>query len=371
MNNLNKTILTLDAGGTNLVFSAIQNNKIITEADVLPSNPNNLEKCIATIINGFKLQISKIKEAPTAISFAFPGPANYEKGIIGDLPNFPAFTGGVPLGAILENHFNLPVFINNDGNLFAYGEALAGVLPEINQQLIQNNSTKQYKSLIGITLGTGIGGGLIFNKQLITGDNSSAAEIWLTGNRHTPTENAEKGASTQFIINNYSLLSKTKNDKLMPFDVYRIAKGEQKGDQVAAKNTYESFGRNLGEIIANLITTFDGLVVIGGGITGARDLYLPSLMNELKGSFGYNNIKTQKRLIQEVYNYDDIIERKSFLNQTSQSLRIPNSDKLIDYDPIPKTAVIHSSIGASSAICLGAYQFAINKIKEMAVTSHI
>ncbi len=60
-----------------------------------------------------------------AISFAFPGPADYIHGIIGDLPNFPAFRGGIALGPYLEERFGMPVFINNDGNLFAYGEAIA------------------------------------------------------------------------------------------------------------------------------------------------------------------------------------------------------------------------------------------------------
>ena len=74
---------------------------------------------------------------PVAISFAFPGPADYRNGIIGDLPNFPSFRGGVALGPYLSRKFGLPVFINNDGNLFAYGEALCGALPEINSRLAE------------------------------------------------------------------------------------------------------------------------------------------------------------------------------------------------------------------------------------------
>ena len=71
-----------------------------------------------------------------AISFAFPGPADYPNGIIGGyLPNFPSFREGVALGPFLQEKFGVPVFINNDGDLFAYGEALGGTLPEVMQSL--------------------------------------------------------------------------------------------------------------------------------------------------------------------------------------------------------------------------------------------
>ena len=112
-----------------------------------------------------------------AISFAFPGPADYPAGIIGDLPNLPAFRGGVALGPMLEAKFGLPVFINNDGDLFAYGEATAGFLPWVNDQLAQAGSPRRFENLVGVTLGTGFGGGIVRRGELLTGDNSMAAEI--------------------------------------------------------------------------------------------------------------------------------------------------------------------------------------------------
>lgn len=95
-----------------------------------------------------------------AISFAFPGPADYKRGIIGELINLPSFKGGVALGPMLEEIFGLPTYINNDGDLFAYGEAIGGFLPRLNNDLKKNNIAKQYSNLFGITLGTGFGGGL-------------------------------------------------------------------------------------------------------------------------------------------------------------------------------------------------------------------
>ncbi|MBC7125676.1 MAG: ROK family protein, partial [Bacteroidales bacterium] len=149
--NDNRVVLTLDAGGTNFVFSAIRGMELIGEPITLPSNGDNLDKCLSGIIDGFSSLMNGLTEKPVAISFAFPGPADYPNGIIGDLGNLPAFRGGVALGPMLEDRFHLPVFINNDGDLFAYGEAIAGFLPFVNQLLAQGGSNKRYRHLLGIT----------------------------------------------------------------------------------------------------------------------------------------------------------------------------------------------------------------------------
>ena len=80
-----RVVLTLDAGGTNFVFSAVQGNQEIVESINLPSNAHDLEVCLNTILEGFNLIKSKLTVEPVAISFAFPGPADYPAGIIGDL----------------------------------------------------------------------------------------------------------------------------------------------------------------------------------------------------------------------------------------------------------------------------------------------
>ena len=129
-------VVTLDAGGTNFVFGAMQGGKPCTESITLPSMAHDLDLCLGNLVKGFEQIIAALPERPVAISFAFPGPADYRNGVIGGyLPNFPSFRDGVALGPMLEERFGIPVFINNDGDLFAYGEALCGVLPEINNRL--------------------------------------------------------------------------------------------------------------------------------------------------------------------------------------------------------------------------------------------
>ncbi|HEX2982918.1 MAG TPA: ROK family protein, partial [Ignavibacteriales bacterium] len=73
-NNDIRTVLTLDAGGTNFVFSAIQANKDIVQPIVLDSNANNLNDCLQTMITGFNKIKEQLSADPVAISFAFPGP---------------------------------------------------------------------------------------------------------------------------------------------------------------------------------------------------------------------------------------------------------------------------------------------------------
>ena len=101
-------------------------------------------------------------------------PRGYPNGIIGDFPNLPAFRGGIALGPDAPSkNFAFRSIINNDGGLFAYGEAIAGFLPYINGLLEKAGSPKRYKNLFGITLGTGFGGGFACNGELFAGDNSN------------------------------------------------------------------------------------------------------------------------------------------------------------------------------------------------------
>ena len=174
-----RIVMTLDAGGTNFVFSAMQSNEEIVKPISLFSNADNLPKCLETLVEGFTKVKAALTDAPAAISFAFPGPADYVNGVIGDLPNLKAFRGGVALGPFLNEKFGIPVFINNDGDLFAYGEAIAGVLPEVNQKLAESGSPKRFKNLLGVTLGTGFGGGIVTNGKLHTGDNGSGGDVWV------------------------------------------------------------------------------------------------------------------------------------------------------------------------------------------------
>ena len=357
-------ILTLDAGGTNFVFSAYQGGVEIVEPIVSPSNAHDLEKCINTIFAGFDSVKAKLSQPADAISFAFPGPADYAMGIIEDLPNFKAFNGGVPLGPILEEKFGLPVFINNDGNLFAYGEALAGFLPDLNKRIIENGGIKQFKNLVGLTLGTGFGCGIVINNCLLEGDNSCDAGIHNTSNKFKINWNAEESVSTRAIQRVYLEEAGFEMiENLMPKDIFDIAKGISVGNKKAALQAFRVFGEAIGNSIANMTTLIDGIVVIGGGLAAAWELFAPAMFAEINRMYEDTSGNKYARVSVKVYNLEEETTFGEFSKGHVQSLSIPSSDRIVTYDNLARVGIGLSKLSASSAIAIGANAFAIQHLK--------
>lgn len=361
--NDKRIILTLDAGGTNFVFSAIQNGKAIVDDVKMSANAHDYDMCIGNIFSGFNKVKEMVGGEVDAISFAFPGPADYQHGIIGNLPNFDAFNDSTPLGPMLEAEFNVPVFINNDGNLFAYGEALMGFLPDINRKIVELGGIKQFNNLIGLTLGTGFGGGIVINNNLVIGDSSCGAEVHNTLNKFNADWNAEESVSTRAIQRVYAeetgLLF---SDVLMPVDIADIAKGKQEGDSKSAVEAFKRFGEALGSSIANITTLFDGLVVLGGGITAAWDMFAPAMFHEINRSYLHHTGTPNDRLSFKIFNLEDDKLMGKFANGSIEKLQIGN--KSFDYDSMPRTGVGVSKLGASHSISLGAYIYAIQQLNK-------
>lgn len=356
------TVLTLDAGGTNFVFSAIRDFKEIASPITLPANADKLDTCLGNLISGFE-QIAKQVGEFDAISFAFPGPADYQAGIIGDLPNFPAFNGGVALGPMLKHHFNVPVFINNDGNLFASGVARAGFLPKLNQRLKEAGSKKQFHNLIGITLGTGFGCGIVSHGSMIAGDNSCGAEIHNTLNPFNPDWNAEESVSTRAIQRVYAEQSGQEfSTSFMPKDIYDIAKGTKAGNVPAAQEAFRRYGQALGGSVANILTLIDGIVVIGGGLSASWDLFSPAMFAELNRPTKNFRGQSSNRLSFKVFNLEDTSVFDEFATGATQTIAIPGTDKTIRYDALQRTGVALSDLESSLATSLGAYAFAIQQL---------
>ncbi len=358
-----RIVLTLDAGGTNFVFSAIQGGEKIVKEVILSSEANNLDASLDNLVIGFKEVINRLSEKPVAISFAFPGPADYPAGIIGDLPNFPAFRGGVALGPYLEDKFGLPVFINNDGDLFAYGEALTGVLPQINQKLKAAGSKKQYKNLLGVTLGTGFGAGIVLAGELLIGDNAAGGDVWCLRNKKYPQHIIEESVSIRAIKRVYKELSGDKNaDTLEPLDIFNIAEEKKAGNVEAAKASFAELGELAGDAISTAITLIDGLIVIGGGLAGASKYFLPALIKEMNSKLGMMDGNIFNRLQMKAYNLEDEEQFARFAKGEAKTIKIQGTDKLIDYDPMKRIGIITTKQGTSHSVALGAYMYAIKHL---------
>lgn len=358
------TVLTLDAGGTNFVFSAVRDYKEVVKPITLPAFADELDKCLLSIVQGFR-QVSREVGSYDAISFAFPGPADYELGIIGDLPNFKAFNGDVPLGPMLEVEFNVPVFINNDGDLFAIGAAQS-YLPNLNQRLRDAGSKKQFHNLIGLTLGTGFGSGIVIGGKLLTGDNSCSAEVHNTLNPFHCNWNAEESVSTRAIQRVYAEKSGLPfNANLMPGDIYKIANQSRDGNAEAARTSFAEYGTALGASIANILTLIDGIVVLGGGVSAGWDLFSPHMFKEVNRKLENFRGEKSDRLSIKVFNLEDPSLFDEFARGLPKTLAIPGSIKTIEYDSLPRTGIALSQLNASLAISLGAYSFALEKLSAI------
>lgn len=354
-------IFVLDAGGTGFKFSAVQDYKEIIEPFTIKTASDTLEEQLNKIIEGFR-RTEELCGKPAAISFCFPGPADYTNGIIGDLANLPLFRGGVALKDMLENEFKVPVYINNDGDLFAYGEALGGVLPEINAMLEKAGNPKRYKNLVGLTLGTGFGGGVVLDGKLLQGDNSAGAEVWCMRNILYPQTSAEDSISIRGVRRVYAREAGIEfNEAPQPFDIYEIAMGNKEGNKDAALKAWDEFAIVLADIIANIATVVDGIVVLGGGLSGASKIFMPKVVELLNKEYpGLDGNKIPRMEI-SAYNLDDEQGRKDFASVTGKMIKVPFSDKEVWYDPSKKIGITATKLGTSSAVCIGAYAYAMNK----------
>ena len=361
-----RIVLTLDAGGTNMVFGAMQGGKFIVDPITLPSNANNLDLCLDTMVIGFSSVINKLKEKPVAISFAFPGPADYPHGIIGGyLPNFPSFRDGVALGPFLEGKFGIPVFINNDGDLFAYGEALGGMLPETNERLREAGSEKRYHNLIGYTFGTGFGIGTVINGELNRGDNSCVETFCLPHSKINGVI-VEEGVAVRAVKRVYGELSGNPDHGLEPKDIFDVAEGLREGDREAAAKAFFEMGEVAGDAMATAVTLIDGLIVIGGGITAAKKYIMPGLLKSLRSKISTLSGEELDRVQMKVYDLDSDEEFAEFARGEQRYIKVYGTDREVSYDPQKRIGVAISKMGASKAISTGAYTFALDQLDKAA-----
>jgi len=359
-----RIVMTLDAGGTYFKFSAIRGNQPATQPFSVPSNGDRLDACLATLVGGFERVLPSLPDAPVAISFAFPGPADYPRGIIGDIGNLPSFRGGIAIGPMLEEKFGIPVFVQNDGDLFAYGEAIAGLLPHVNSLLENAGSPRRYRNLFGMTLGTGLGGGIVRDGELFVGDTCGAGEIWLMRHKLRPEMNCEEGACIRAVRRAYAEIAGIPVEQAPePKAIFEIGMGTAPGNQAAATESFRRLGEVAGDAMANALCLLDGLAVIGGGVSGAWPLFLPTMVSEMNGSFTNPEGIKFKRLAQTAFNLEDPDQLAAFLKGDKREITVPGTGQTLLYDPMPRIGVGMSRLGTSEAVAIGAYAYALRQLE--------
>lgn len=359
-----RIVVTLDAGGTNFVFGAMDGAGPVGATVTLPANAHDLDLCLSTMVSGFGTIIASLPKPPVAVSFAFPGSADYSEGVIcGFLANFPSFRGGVALGPYLSRHLGLPVFINNDANLYVLGEAIGGILPEVNARLAEAGSRKRYSTLVGLTLGTGLGFGIATGGRLHMGDNA-CTEAFCLPSVLDPGLIAEEGASARAVVGAYARLTGTSAAGLTPRDIFDIAEGRAAGSREAALQSFERLGRVVGEVAATAASLVDGLVVIGGGLTGAARHIVPAVLDVMRSRLRTAAGDAVARLQTDVYNLDDPADFALFAADARRTIAVHGTDRTVSYDPSKRIGIAVCHIGTSRAVALGAYANAMARLGQ-------
>ncbi len=147
--------------------------------------------------------------------------------------------------------------------------------------------------------------GIIRDGELFIGDNSGAGEIWLLRNKLSPMLNVEDHASIRGVKKIYSdFVGLSEEETPEQKELYEIAKGEKEGNSDAALKAFKDMSEVCGDAISNAITLIDGLIVIGGGLSGASDVFLQYIVGEMNRSYANKDGSQFRRLVQQVYNLE-------------------------------------------------------------------
>jgi len=274
----------VDLGGTNLRAAAVSRDgrmiDKISGRTHLSAGREAVIEDIARAIGGLKEKSSGDRLA--GVGIGVPGFIDIEKGLIVGSNNLPEFDG-FPVRDEIERLLGTQVILENDANAAALGEKWIGAGRDVND-------------LVLLTLGTGIGGGIISNGRVIHGCRGMAGELG-----HTtvfPNGNPcgcgnygclEKHASATAVVAMARMLSLGEN--LTSEGVYRLAVG---GNE-KARMVFRSMGTALGIAIGNLVNIFNyPLYLLSGGVLAAWDLFAPPMMEQIElRSFTFRNAKTR------------------------------------------------------------------------------
>ncbi len=249
-----KTIIGVDIGGTTIQVGTVLNGSVMSEKVIKVNSKGSENEIIQDLIAAITSVYSK---NVSAIGIGVPAVVDPDAGIVYDVQNLPSWKK-VPLKEIISSHFKLPVFINNDANCFALGEHVFG-------------SEKDSNNIIGLCIGTGLGMGIIINKQLYNGVLCGAGEIGMLGYKDSILE---KYTSSFFFMNHYG----------KPANV--MASLAKKGDAKALE-AFAVFGEHLGEAIKNILYMYAPEAIIMGGSISKAFPYFKSSMEQHIQTFAY------------------------------------------------------------------------------------
>lgn len=259
----------IDLGGTSIKSALVSRTGEIIARDQLfidaTSDVDGIFNSIFTAVEGMRKTAVKKNLDVKVIGFGTPGSVDVKRGwLIGSTPNFLHWRN-VAITENISKRFSLPVYADNDANLMAIGEMAFG-------------AGKDSANLICLTVGTGIGGGIIIDREIYRGANYAGAEMGHMSINYEGHECncggkgcLEQYASATAMIRDYKKITA---DTKQQIDVKYLFDSSQTGNKAALKIIDDS-AFYLGMGIASLINIFNPeKVILGGGVAEAGDVYI-------------------------------------------------------------------------------------------------
>jgi glucokinase len=258
-----KQIIGIDLGGTHLRAGLVLGNSL-SSLVTQRINPNGATSEVLKDL--FFLIYKLLTGSVEAIGIGVPGLVDVKNGTVYDVVNIPSWKE-VPLQQLMKERYTLPVFINNDANCFALGEFYFG-------------KGRGADSMVGLTIGTGLGSGVIINRKLYLGKNGGAGEF---GMIEYLDQYVEYYASGQFFKNVYQSDGE---------DVFKKA---QDGDTEALK-MYDEMGSHLGRAIKTILYALDiDLIIVGGSVRKAWPYFQKAVWQQVK-TFAFQRTRESLRI---------------------------------------------------------------------------
>jgi glucokinase len=246
----NQQVIGIDLGGTQVRAGIVNEKNVSGIISVSIPASGTVEEVLEVLYQQID---SLINSSIKAIGIGVPSVVDLEKGIVYDVQNIPSWKE-VNLKSRMEDRYRLPVLVNNDANCFALGEKYFG-------------KGQRVHSMIGLSIGTGLGAGIIIQDKLYAGINCGAGEF---GEVAYLDHNYEYYASGQFFKNFYESTGKI------------IFQKAEQGDE-QAMIIFEEFGRHLGNAIKMILCTYDPeLIIIGGSIKQAYSFYEKTMWERIR-----------------------------------------------------------------------------------------
>lgn len=266
------SIIAVDLGGTSLRVGKIQGTQITERTSRSVPMTDNDQVVVKELINAIEMLFD---EDVAGIGVGVPSLVDVDRGIVYAVQNIPSWKE-VHLKDALEDVFHVPVYVNNDANCFAVGECHYG-------------KGRSYQHIVGISIGTGLGSGIIIDRILYNGANCGAGEI---GTIPYKEDTVEYYCSGQFFSRQYGTSGE---------NIFERAKA---GDPIALQ-AYNEFGYEMAHAMMIALYAYDPqIVILGGSVSQAFEFFKKTMMEKLQSNFAYQH--ALKRLVIEASELPDV-----------------------------------------------------------------